>query len=76
MAQGCTQDRLGLEALVLTLTQWTGVCASSRRWGGTGQPGMLQLMGSQRVKGDLVTENNYLHHTPLGSLLWIFLLLH
>ena len=39
-------------------TQWTWVWASSRSWWWTGKPGMLQFMGSQRVKHDWVTELN------------------
>ena len=35
---------------------WTWTWAKSRIWGGTGRPGMLQSMGSQRVRHDLVTE--------------------
>ena len=31
-------------------TQWTWVWASSGRWWKTGKPGMLQSMGSQRVR--------------------------
>ena len=33
-------------------TQWTWVWASSGRWWRTGKPGVLQSMGSQRVKQD------------------------
>ena len=36
--------------------QWTWVWVSSRRWWRTGKPGMLQSMGSQRVKHDWVTK--------------------
>ena len=41
---------------VASLTRWTWVWANSRRWWGTGKPGMLQFMGSQRVGHNLVTE--------------------
>ena len=37
-------------------TQWTWVCINSRSWWWTGRPGMLQSMGSQRVRRDWVTE--------------------
>ena len=37
-------------------TQWTWVWANSRRWWRTRKPGMLQSMGSQRVRHDLATE--------------------
>ena len=38
------------------LTQWTWVWASSKSWWWTGKPGMLQSMGSQRIRQDWVTE--------------------
>ena len=37
-------------------TQWTWVWASSGSWWWTGQTGMLQSMGSQRVEHDWKTE--------------------
>ena len=37
-------------------TQWTWVCASSRRWWRTGKPGVLPSMGSQIVGHDWATE--------------------
>ena len=39
-----------------SLTQWTWVWASSWSWWWTGKPGMLQSMGSQRVRHNWVTE--------------------
>ena len=39
-----------------SLTRWTWVWASSRSWWWTGKPGMLQSMGSQRIRQDWVTE--------------------
>ena len=39
-----------------SLTQWTWVWASSRRWRRTGKPGMLQSMGLQRVSHNWATE--------------------
>ena len=48
-----------------SLTRWTWVWASSRSWWWTGKPGMLQSMGSQRVRHDWVTDLNL---TSLGSL--------
>ena len=35
-----------------SLTQWTWIWANSRSWWCTGKPGMLQPMGSQRVRHD------------------------
>ena len=36
--------------------QWISIWASSRRWWKTGKPGMLQTMGSQRVRHDWTTS--------------------
>ena len=41
-----------------SLTQWTWVWASSRSCWWTGRPGVLQCMGSQRVRHEGVTELN------------------
>ena len=40
-------------------TQWTWVWVGSRNWCWTGRPGVLQLMGLQRVGHDWVTELNW-----------------
>ena len=46
----------GWDGWMVSLTQWTWIWANSgRRWR-TRKPGMLQSMGSQRVRHDLVTE--------------------
>ena len=39
-------------------TLWTWVWVSSRSWWWTGKPGMLQSLGSQRVRHDCTTELN------------------
>ena len=39
-----------------TPSQWTWVWASSRRWWRTGKSGVLQSIGSQRVRHDWATE--------------------
>ena len=39
-----------------SLTWWTWVWARPRSWWWTGKPGMLQSMGSQRVRHDWATE--------------------
>jgi len=39
-----------------SLIQWTWTWANSRRRWGTGKPGVLQSMGSQRVRHNLMTE--------------------
>ena len=40
-------------------TQWTRVWVNSGSWWWTGRPGVLQFMGSQRVRHDWVTELNW-----------------
>ena len=42
-----------------SLTQWTWVWVNSGSWWWTGRSGMLQSMGSQRVKHDWATELNW-----------------
>ena len=46
----------GWDSRMASLTQWTWVWAGSGRWWRTGKPGMLQSMGSQKVRHDLATE--------------------
>ena len=46
----------GWDGWMVSLTQWTWVWANSRRRWRTGKSGMLQFMGSQRFRHDLVTE--------------------
>ena len=51
--------------LMASLTQWTWVWTSSRRWWKTVKPGLLQSMGLQRVGHDWVLEQqqNCKHYT-------------
>ena len=56
--QGEGDDR-GWDGWMASLTQWTCVWAGSRTWWWTGKPGMLQSMGSQRVRHDWPTELNW-----------------
>ena len=50
--------KLGWDGWMASLTQWTGVRASSGRWWGTGKPGVLQSMGLQRVGHTTEWPNN------------------
>ena len=45
-------DNRGLDGLMAPLTQWTWVWVNSGSWWWTGKPGMLQSMGSRRVRHD------------------------
>ena len=49
----------GWDGCMASPTQWTWVWAGSRGWWWTGKPGMLQSMGSQRVRHDWATELNW-----------------
>ena len=46
----------GWDGCMASPTWWTWVWASSRSWWWTGKPGVLQSMGSQRVRHDWATE--------------------
>ena len=43
-------DDRGWDGWMASLTQWTWVWVNSRSWWWTGRPGVLQIMGSLRVK--------------------------
>ena len=49
----------GWDGWMASLTQWTWVWVNSRSWWWTGRPGVLQFMGSQRVRHDWATELNW-----------------
>ena len=52
--------------------RWTRVWANSGRWWRIGKPGVLQSMGSQRVRHNLATEQYTGKFTPLPSRrMWI-----
>ena len=51
-------DYTGWNSWMASPTQWTWVWVNSRSWWWTGRPGMLQFMGSQRVRHDWATELN------------------
>ena len=49
-------DDRGWDGWMASPTQWTWVWGSSRCWWWTGKPGVLQSMGSQKVRHEWVTE--------------------
>ena len=59
-ARGKGDDR-GWNGWMASLTQWTWVWTSSRRWWRTGKPGMLQSMGLQRVGHKWATEQQHIY---------------
>ena len=50
------RDDRGWDGWMASPTQWTWIWANSRRQWRTGKPDVLQSMGSQRVRHDLLTE--------------------
>ena len=52
-------DDRGWNGWMASLTQWTWVWVNSGSWWWTGKPGVLQSMGSQRVRHDWATELNW-----------------
>ena len=52
-------DNRGWDGWMASRTQWTWAWISSGSWWWTGKPGMLQSMGSQRVRHDWATELNW-----------------
>ena len=53
-------------------TQWTCVCANSRNWWWTGRSGMLQFMGSQRVRHNWATELNWIQWNIILTKYYIY----
>ena len=53
------------------LTQWTWVCVNSRSWWWTGRPGVLQFMGSERVRHNWATEPNWTELNYFTILWWL-----
>ena len=58
-AEGEGDDR-GWDGWMASPTRWTWVWVNSGSWWWTGRPGMLQVMGLQRVGHDWVTELNWI----------------
>ena len=52
-------DDRGWDGWMASLTQWTWVWVNSGSWWWTRRPGVLQSMGSQRIRHDWVTEVNW-----------------
>ena len=52
-------DDRGWDGWMASPSRWTWVWVNSGSWWWTGRPGVLQFMGSQRVRHDWVTEMNW-----------------
>ena len=59
LGAGGEGDDRGWDGWMASLTRWTWVWVNSGSWWGTGRPGVLQFMGSQRVGDDWATELNW-----------------
>ena len=69
-AGGKGDDR-GWDGWMASLTQWTWVWVNSGNWWWTGRPGILQFIGSQRVRHNRATELNWRYILKLKvSLAW------
>ena len=62
------RDDRGCDGWMASLPLWTWVWASSGNWWWTGKSGVLQSMGSQRVRHDWVTE---LRTDAACTILWL-----
>ena len=61
----------GWDGWKTSLTQWTWLWESSRRWWRTGKPDMLQPMGSQRVGHNWATQyQSQFSHSLMSDSLW------
>ena len=58
----------GQDGWMASPTQWTWVWVNSGSWWWTGRPGVLQSMGSQRVRHDWATEVNWTESEFICSL--------
>ena len=60
LGAGGEGDDRGCDGWMASPTRWTLVWVDSGSWWWTGRPGMLQFMGSQRVRHYWVTELNWI----------------
>ena len=58
-------DDRGWDGWMASPTWWTWVWVNSGSWWWTGMPGVLQSMGSQRVRHDWATELNWKFYSQL-----------
>ena len=59
LGAGGEGDDWGCDGWMTSWTRWTWVWVNSGSWWWTGRPGVLQFMGSQRVRHDWATELNW-----------------
>ena len=63
-------DDRGWDGWMASLTCWTWVWVNSGSWWWTERTGMLQFMGSQRIRHDWSTERNWTEHKVCHSFPW------
>ena len=63
-------DDRGWDGWLASWTWWTWVWASSGSWWWTGKPGVLQSMGSQRVRHNWATELKFSIHSAKYQGVW------
>ena len=64
LKEGGEGDDRGWDGWMASPTLWTWVWVSSGSWWQSGKPGVLQSMGSQRVRHNWETELNWTDHHP------------
>ena len=62
LGAGGEGDDRGWDGWMASLSRWTWVWVNSGSWWWTGKPGMLRIMGSQRVGHDWVTDLIWSEH--------------
>ena len=70
-ARGEGDDR-GWDDWMASTSRWTWVWASSRSWWWTAKPGVLQSLGSQRVRHNWMTELNWSKNGSPKFMYWSF----
>ena len=63
LGAGGEGDDRGWNGWMASATRWTWVWVNSGSWWWTGRPGVLRLMGSQRVRHDWATELTDLYNS-------------
>ena len=59
LGAGGEGDDRGWDGWIVSPPRWTWVWVNSGSWLSTGRPGVLQIIGSQKVRHDWVTELNW-----------------
>ena len=67
LGAGGERDDRGWDGWMASQTRWTWVWVNSGSWWWTGRPGMLQFMGSQRVRRNRASEMNWFHYTDVTT---------